>query len=196
MADPAIILQDTPLTRAARGIRAQLELAFPVNKFSFAWVPARVTAARWQALTRRTPFIGIGFNRFQKSQTTTELNVISEWSIFLAVKNEAGQEPLFFGDKLAPGQFSLASVAAAVLHGHLLPGLGTVQVEEATNAFIEDFADDALGLTSVEITVPVSLAIGGVLGGGITRPAQLEAQTIIWAFGDTSYTETDTIEGT
>ena len=191
---PFAFVRPGPLATIGRALRDRLTQVFPENKFTFGWMPARVDADVWSRLTRRTPFIGIGFNRFYRVQTTNSLNVVTEWSLYLATKNESGQEALLFGDKLAPGLFSLLQVAASAIHGFTIPGQGSVQVMESTHAFVEGIKDDSLGVGTVELTVGADATVAQVIE---IAAGDLSSQVIQWQFGDqTVFTDTITNTGT
>lgn len=185
------ILQPGPLAEIGRALQGRLALAFPPNLFTFQWMPARVDRAVWNKLIRGPRTIGLGFNRFDDPQMTGLLSAISHWSVYLMTKNESGSEALMFGDKLAPGFFALAQVGAAMLHGHTIKGIGTVQVTECANSFIEDYGDDGLAIATIELKVPVCLSLGSVLGGDGLKPADLTGQTIQWSFDGTTVAQTD-----
>jgi hypothetical protein len=191
------ITRQGPLEQIAKAIKARLELAFPPKVFTHRWMPARVDREVWRRLTERLPLVAIGFNRFHRAQTTGALNVLSDWSVYVATKNERGQEGLLFGDDFAPGQLSLIQVAAAILHGFTLPGLGSIQVNDAASAFIEEGQDPNLGVGAIELTVKADLSLANLLTGDDLTPATLAMQQIQWTFGaDTGADLTDTITNT
>lgn len=184
-------VQPGPLASVALGIKARLDLIFPPEKFVFQWMPPRIDVGVWQKLTRRAPMIGIGFNRFHSPRLPKDLAVISDWTVYLVTRNEAGSKELLFGDPFAPGQFMLSAAAGAILHGTTLPGLGTIQVTEAANSFVEDFKENDLSLTAIELSVPVCLTLGMVLDGAGTEAADLMGQTIQWSFDGSAIVQTD-----
>ena len=154
-------------------------------------MPSRVDREVWQELNRRMPMVGIGFNGFTRPQTTGSLNVLSEWSIYVTTKNANGNEAMLFGDKFAPGQLSLAEVGASILHAFKVVDIGTVQINQAANSFVEDYKEAGLSITAIELTVPVDLSIAAVLGGDATLGVALTGGTIKWSFDGTAVAQTD-----
>jgi hypothetical protein len=187
------IITPGPLAKIAYALRERLEAVFP-KRFSHEWMPPKVTKDVWRQLTRKAPLVGIGFNNFTHPQTTSSLDVLTEWTLYLVTKNEGGIAPMLFGDKFAPGFFSLAEVGAAAVHGMQIKGIGTVQVKMAAMAYPEDVDDPGLAMAAIELTVKADLSIANVLAGEGVTPANLTTQTITWTFdADTSPDLTDTI---
>ena len=195
MADIAII-EPGALACIGRALRQRLEVAFTPNKFTHQWMPSRIDRDVWQKLARKTPMVAIGFNRITRVQTISQLNAMSEWTIYLATMNETSPEAVLFGDKFAPGQLALAEVAASILHGWTVLGLGSIQVTEGSNAFIEDYKADGLAITAIDIGVPVDLSLSKVLTGDAVAAGQIAASTIQWAFGGDTLTDLITNTGT
>lgn len=193
MAEDAIILRPGPLAQIGRGIEARLREVFPANKFTLGFVPVRLDRAVWHALIQRSPAIALGFTGFSNTQTTSDLAVISTWQLYIATKNANGAEALLFGDTLAPGQLAVAEVAAAVLHGTTLKGLGTIQVVSANNAYLEDETDQTVSLTAIDLTVKADLNLATVLGGPVVMPAALRTIADSWNFGPGQFAQTDTL---
>ena len=182
-----------PLAKTAHALRERLELVFPGNLFTHQWMPSRVDRKVWMELIRRTPMIGVGFSGFQKPETTGGLNVISRWMVYAVTQNQSGNEAVLFGDKMAPGQLDLAEVASAVLHGHTIQGIGSIQLIEAANSYVEDYEQAGLSITAIELTVPVDLSLHEVLGGRATHAADLIGEMIAWSFDGATFNDNVTI---
>ena len=185
----SLVLSPGPLALIAQGIRDRLEVALPPRWFTYRWAPARFDRAAWRALTQRPPSIGLGFQGFDAVQTTGDLTAMSQWHAFVVTRNEGGPEPLLFGDTLAPGQLAIAETAAAILHGFTLPGLGTIQVTSAGNAFFEEETDQTISVTGIEMTVKADLSLSRVLRAFALQPADLTSQNIVWGFPPNSAQE-------
>ena len=184
-----------PLEQTARAIRARLELVFPSNIFTHRWMPARLDKDVWDALCQRMPLVAIGFNRFHRPETTSALTVLSEWSVWTATQNVAGQEAVLFGDRFSPGQFSLMQVAASVLHGHTIPGLGSIQVNDGAPVVIENYQQANQAVSGISLTIKTDLSLRTLLSGDGITPADL-TQHIQWSFdGCASVAVTDIITG-
>ncbi len=196
MSETVSFIQPGPLAQIAWGLRVQLELVFPPQRFDHQWMPPKITRQAWKTLMRRPPFVGVGFDRFFRVQTQNNLAVISEWTVYLAVKNERGQGPLLFGDSLAPGFFTVTEVASSALHGFTIAGLGTVQVTSADNVTIEEDDDPSLGLAAISLTVNADLSVANVLSGALVTPNALTVQSIAWAFDAANQNDTILNTGT
>jgi hypothetical protein len=194
MAAETIFIRPGPLAAIAAGLRGRLELVFPLTRFDHQWMPPKMSKAAWDTMTRRPPFIGLGFDRFYRVQTQNDLAVISEWTLCVVVKNERGLKWLMVGDEGGPGFFSLIEVAASVLHGFTIPDIGSVQVVSADHTKIEGDEDQTLTMGVIALTVGADLRLKNVLGGEVVKPSDLTTQTIEWTFGDAdTVSQTDTI---
>lgn len=197
MAAEAVFIRPGPLAAIAAGLRGRLELVFPPPRFDHQWMPPKMSKGAWDTMTRRPPFIGLGFDRFYRVLTQNDLAVITEWTLCVVAKNERGLEWLMLGDKLAPGFFTLVEVAASVLHGYTIPGIGSVQVVSADHTKIEGDEDQTLTMGVIALTVGADLRLKNVLGGGGVKPDNLTTQSIEWTFGDAdTVSQTDTITNT
>ena len=171
------IVTPGPLATAALALQARVQAIFPPEKFTFGWVPARVTRETWKTLTRRTPFIGIGWTDLKHDSTGRLWSGSGRWTVFLATKNASGNAGRYFGDALAPGLFSEVEAAVACLHGMTIKGVGSVEVSSASNMAIEGWDDEDMMLAMLDLEIGTTLAMNDVLTGiaGSTAPASAAA---------------------
>jgi phage gp37-like protein len=147
-----------PLLAMEAALTERLQLAFPSRVFEHATVPARVTAAGWARLLRRTPFVGLGWGGFKIApQSGRRIVAEAAWTVFLVNKNEAAPKLRLVGDSLGVGQLGMAQVAAIALHGLAIRDVGTVIVGDAQNLFAEAWDDQAGAMTGLNLTVAFEL---------------------------------------
>ena len=172
-----------PLAEIGRALQARLQLVFPVLRFQYDVVPAKITADIWKQLLKRTPFVGLGWNMIRKSggDDTRLFEGISSWSVFLVVKNPSSVSARYFGDAQGAGLFLLTQAAIGVLHGFTIPGYGSVQVSQAGNVYAETWDDDAAAVM-LDLTVGTTLPLPEV----VSAPGDLDefaAMMAEWNFG-------------
>lgn len=171
-----------PLFDLYAAIDARLRAAFPPAKFTHGTIPAKLTAAAWQRLTQRTPFVGLGWTGIRPDRREGRLfEGVAEWSVFL-VADGATPRALLTGDALGPGILGMTQVACAALQGLTVPTAGTVGIEQAAHLYGEEWAQDNRALVALTIGAPVGL---------LTDPSQAAALAdfdrfgITWAFSAT-----------
>lgn len=179
------ILRPGPLEKAGRAIEARLKLVCPPTVFDHHWVPARVDSAVWQQLTRKPPFVGIGFNRFGRGEGHAQLFGPAEFTVFCAIANPSGTEARLFGDTIGPGVLTVAQVIAVALHAMLIPGIGTVQVGEISHAYVDGLNADNLAMATIDLTVKgIGIEVGDMLAGDLLTPTTPIRTEIDWRFTD------------
>jgi hypothetical protein len=88
----------------------------------------------------------------------------------------------------------MVRAAVAVLHGAKVPDVGSIQVVDVGNGFMEGYEKEDLAVAAVDFECPISLTVRNTLEIG---PADLAEIDITWSFacdpnpGDTLV---DTIE--
>ena len=152
------------LATIARALQGRLQLVFPLTLFQHGFVPAKVTAKEWGKLTTRTPFVGLGWNDVAPASNAGRLFAgESVWTVFLTARNAGSIGARYFGDAQGPGLFTMAQVAAAVLHGFTIEGVGSVMVRRVANAFGEEW-DDGQAIALVDVAVSTVLDIPDAIG--------------------------------
>lgn len=156
-----------PLSKVGQALMAQLAALFPPASFELRVVPAPLTAKVWTELTRRMPFVGLGWNGFEATGPTPTGGVqgMARYSVFLAVRNAKGPMERYYGDALGLGLFAMVSVAAAGLNQWKMPGVGSVIVTKVDHSSF-DGADENMALAVLDIEVKgVALDVAGSVTG-------------------------------
>ena len=189
---PVTTVLPTPLERIGEAIADRLKIVFPEAKFQHAWLPAKLTPKSWNALLRRTPFVGIGWGTLDPKRDAAfrDFSGHSTWSVFLVVRNEAGVRQRYYGDMQGPGLLPMVAAAVAILHGHTIRDVGSMQVERAGNAYADGWDADDTALAAIDVSVGTSLPLHRTIEGvEVDALAQLG---ITWQFGADTFSDTET----
>ena len=151
-----------PLTTIHRAILARLQLGFPLTRFQYAFMPPRLSQKGWNELLRRPPFIGIGWNSLEGGKDSRIFEGRSRWSIFLATKNQNSIDGRYIGDSFGPGLFTMVQAAVGLLHGYVIKGIGNVEVTAVSNAYAENWDDDA-AIAIVDLSIGTTMALPDVV---------------------------------
>lgn len=153
-----------PLQLIGSGLIKRLHLAFDPKLFVHAMMPARLTPQAWTELTRRTPFIGLGWNELRQApDLARQFRGITRWTVYLVTRNASGEQGRYFGDAQGLGLFNLVQVATAMLHGVDIAGIGTASVTSAANAVAEGWEGGNAVIAALDVEVPIDLSPRGVL---------------------------------
>jgi hypothetical protein len=190
-----------PLALTGAALSDRLKLVFPPERFTHGFMPAKIDQAAWKQITRRMPFVGLGWTEVAAREDAGRLfDGTSHWTVFLVTRNSAGIAQRYFGDALGPGLFQMVQAAIGVLHGWTIEGspdgdkgrIGTVAVTRAGNLFAEgiDLDDSAIaGLDLVaKFTLPVPAAVHG------DEPDILKTLGIDWQFNGGDFPDVFTTE--
>ncbi|GGG30987.1 hypothetical protein GCM10010964_18660 [Caldovatus sediminis] len=162
----ADLTTDGPLLRAQRQIQARLRAFFPEAQFAHAVVPANLSPRGWDALTRRTPFVGLGWRGLRPdAQNGRLLRGSAQWTVFLIARNLGAPAARLEGDRLGPGLLGMVQVAALALHGFTILGpepartaVGTVLVEEVAHLQADHWQDEAAAVAGLNLSLGCALA--------------------------------------
>lgn len=175
------LIQTGPLARTSLALAERLKLVFPPARFEHAFMPAKITPAEWKSLTRRTPFVGLGWTEIAPRREASRLfDGESHWTVYLVAKNAAGLAARYHGDRQGPGLFQMVQAAVAVLHGWTVEEIGTAFVDRAGNLFAEGWDADDVAIAGIDVSVGLTMPIAEALGG--TEPDALTALGIVWNF--------------
>ena len=173
-----------PIAAMGDAIADRLKFAFPTTKFAHDFIPAKLDKATWGRLLRRLPFVGLGFVQLHPVGGGRQFVGDAHWVVCLVTRNEAGPRQRFFGDRLAPGALQMMQVAVAMLQGHTLEGLngpiGTIAGVTAENGYAEDWADDAVAMIALSLTVPIAFGVAEALAN-VDVPL-LGSSRVDWSF--------------
>lgn len=193
MSATLVIRDDGPLERIARAMRARLELAFPQERFVHHYLPDRISLAWWQRIMKKTPVVGIGWAKFSPHARAPGKLFTGEvmFPVYLVISNPRGIEERYFGDRMAPGLLKMVRAAIAVLHGAPVPGVGTLQVADCSNAHAENYDEEGMALAMIDVTCTAGLSVSGALD--VPPAPTLQEVDITWSFaGDAAGALTDT----
>ena len=187
------IVSPGPLQATGIAIQDRLRLVFPERRFVHAWMPPKVNAKDWTRLLRRLPFVGLGWSDADPIKAAPRVFAgESGWTVFLVAENKAGPRNLYFGDAQGPGLFDMVHAAVAILHGHTIPGVGTVFVTKTGNAFAENWDGDDTAMAAVDLRVGLTLPLADAVSG--VAETVLATIGIAWSWGEPPQIEqSDTI---
>ncbi len=149
---------ETVLHRQAEAIETRLRAAFPAPTFTIDLMPAMPTKAEFERATRVKPFIGIAWADFKASEQVRALDGKTEWIVYLVCENKVSAASRMKGDARGIGLFGMVAAAGAVLHGHTLVDVGSVEVTGAAPIYKEEWGDDATAIAMVSLTFGCGLS--------------------------------------
>lgn len=160
-ASPSPLIDTGPLVAAHAALWARLDTFFPASHFARADVPARVTPAGWKRLLRRTPFIGLSWRGITPAAGHGRaFRGRSQWSLFLAARNEHAPEARATGAATGPGLFGMTQVGVFALGGFVITGIGDVTITEVGNLSADNWDDEAAAVAGVMFDLPVGAGAG------------------------------------
>jgi len=155
------LIDNGPLIDARAALWSRLGMFFPASHFARADVPARVTPKGWQRLLRRTPFIGLCWRGIAPEAGNARIfRGRSQWTVFLATRNEHAPETRATGAATGPGLFGMTQVAAFALGGCTLDGIGAVTITEVGNLSADNWDDEAAAVAGISLDLPFGLDAG------------------------------------
>ena len=171
-----------PLQLVGAALQARLALAFPPSLFTHALMPAKLTPQAWTELTRRVPFVGLGWGGLAPSPIMSrQFRGVSRWTVFLVTRNGAGELGRYFGDAQGPGLFQMVQAGVVMLQGTNIAGLGTASVGEASNAVAEGWEGGGAVIAAIDVEVPIDMSLADLITGGVDTDA-LRTTAVAWDF--------------
>lgn len=165
---PLPLIDTGPLIDARAALWARLDTYFPSSHFTHADVPVRLTPAAWKRLLRRTPFVGLSWNGIAPDAANNRtFKGKSQWSVFLAARNEHALDARGTGAATGPGTFGMAQVAVVSLAGHTFAGLGSVVVTQVGNLTTDQNDDEAVSIVGINLDLPISFDAASVGAGAL-----------------------------
>ena len=181
-----------PLQATGIALQERLRLVFPPRRFVHEWMPPRATKEDWKRLLKRMPFVGLGWSDADPiKQVGGQFVGRSNWTVFLVTRNDAGARGLYMGDAQGAGLFDMVHATIGILHGYTIPGVGSVQVVKAGNAFAENWDGDGTGMAAIDLSVGLNLNVADAVSG--VPETVLATLGISWTFGDL-IEQSDTIQ--
>ena len=188
------LVSPTLLAQTSDALIARLQVCFPPTLFTHNLVPAKVTPLAWKILTRRCPFVGLGWDTISESDNARLFNGQSHWTAFFVTKNVSGIRGRVYGDELGPGLFTMIEAGVAMLHGFTIPGIGSVQVKAANNVSVDGWEDDEMAVGTVNFDVGYTLAKRDALTLDVNDDGYFDTLGIDWNFGgDTVLSDIDQV---
>ena len=181
-ASAVTIVAPGPLDAIGRALEQRLRLAFREQEFGLVWLPARPNAKTWNRLVKTYPTLALSFLGWSKGETQSDLTGLSHWAVFVAVKNPDVSTGRLFGDATGPGILTLLPLAAALLNGLYVPGVGSASAHDMSHVVIEDLDRDDIAFGMVEVTVKTGFGLVDLLAGDATSGDPLTATQIAWSF--------------
>jgi hypothetical protein len=187
-----------PLHFMGEAIAARLKLVFPPNQFTHEYVPARLTLTEWRRLTRRTPFVGLGWTGITPDHEAGRVfEGTAHWIVLLVTKNAGGVAARYQGDRVGAGLFQLIRAASIALQGFTprQPELSweaasTVLIRDIQSVYSDEWADDEAAVGMISLDVPYQEQISDDLVAALGQtPGSFGNVSITWAFGDTTLTD-------
>lgn len=148
-----------PITAVHQAVEARLRTAFAADKWAFELVPSPLTLDEFKAIVAKaTPWLGLAWRELAPDPDSgRRLRGRLGFSLIIVVKNQ-GRAARFLGDRLGPGLYASTLLAAALLHGHSVAGLGTLILARAGSAFADGYSDLAIAIAVVDFDVLVNVA--------------------------------------
>ena len=139
-----------PIGTLLDAIKAKLQTAFPATRWHYSEQNEGMSAAECMELTRRLPHIGLGWAGWQsdgKGNRRFQGNL--KFKVWIVVKN-TGLVGRLRGDPLGPGLYASSVLAAQLLQGVTVPGVGAINVASVSQAFSGTTEDANLGIATIE----------------------------------------------
>lgn len=195
LADGAVLsLRDGGvLGRAFAAVQARLRAVFPeragLGGFVHGVVPPVMSPQVWDRLSKETPFVGLGWVGWPSKGTRRPYAGDLHFAVFLADRNPLLDRQLT-GDAFSPGVFAMVSAALAALQGFTIPGVGSVEVVEASGVWSEDWVRDDQQTAGLRISIP-SVRLDDALAAASLD--DFSSISSVWGFADGS---ADALTGT
>lgn len=170
----------------------RLRLAFPAETFTICRVPQQLSADAFADLVRDAPVIGIGWRGIRPDANSGRvLKGSGLWRLLLIYKSSGANELRFSGDQFGWGIDDMADVAAVIMHGWTLDGIGACSVTDVQAVVADGYAKDDIELAQIDFevsfTVPSALL-------SVKDPADLSALGLAWTANNSTTTVTETID--
>lgn len=158
-----------PISQIHAALEPLLRPYFAKGKWHIETVPYPLSPTEFKRLMGVTPWIGLSWREFKTDDNAgRQLMGVHQLVLTFAVKNAAGREARFLGDRVGPGLFPSLATAAAVLHGRTLVDIGTLHVVRAGQAYAEGFGDLGEAIGMIELTCRTKF--GDLLGAVADAP--------------------------
>lgn len=181
------VLDGGPLAYCLRQIEARLAIGFPDATFKRDRIPPTMSAELWREFSGRAPFVGVGWVSWPRAASAGARRYRGDahFVVMLIAKNR--RDWLMTGDRFSPGILGMATMAAMVLDGWTIDGIGACQVTEMGAVEAGEWVTDDIAICALRVRVEaVSLDDAG-LQAQIAEFLQLG---VSWDVGDTTTVDT------
>ncbi|OUJ13094.1 hypothetical protein [Acetobacter sp. DsW_063] len=148
---PVLLRDGNVIAKAARALRARLELAFPPAYFRHRMMPPSASRKTWEEVLRVDQSILIAFQSWKPSARVGQtFRGNLSFPVFGVVRH-TDPEALFFGTQQLRGMgvAGVSAILPAFLHGWTLPGVGRCVVGDISLPEAADWLDDRCAIIGV-----------------------------------------------
>ncbi|WP_336718531.1 hypothetical protein [Asaia bogorensis] len=144
---------------AFQAIRSRLKAFFDPRLFTHTVIPAKVSQATWDSITRRAPMVGLGWSHWAPNADNgaTFQGTLSFPLILMVDFPEP--EGRYVGGQIGsgtymPGALGLQEYAIAALHGFEIDDVGTCRVTHVSSTELAEWNKDGKATVVLDITIP------------------------------------------
>ena len=144
---------------AFQAIQARLKTFFDVILFTHTVIPAKVSPATWDSITRRAPMVGLGWSHWApNADNGATFKGTLSFPLIIMV-DFTGPEDRYRGAQIgtgtySPGLFGLQEYAIAALHGFEIDDVGTCRVTHVSSTELAEWNKDGKATTVLDVTIP------------------------------------------
>lgn len=144
---------------AFRAIRARLRGCFSPQLFSHEVIPAKVSPAIWDNITRRAPMVGLGWSHWAPNPDNGATFLGTLVFPLIIMVEFAKHEDRYLGAQIGsgtymPGALGLQEYAIAALHGFEIDDVGTCRVTHVSSTELAEWNKDGKATTTLDVTIP------------------------------------------
>lgn len=153
MSAPAAPIVD-PIARSIIALRSRLATRLQ-SPWALPILPMPASVTEFKRVASMTPFAAIGISEMDCSGGRVLGGPLSI-HVVIGVRNPSNHDSRFFGDRAGPGLYPALVLAAALINGHTVEGLGSFSVTKIGTAYAEGFTDDAIATGMVSVSIALS----------------------------------------
>lgn len=149
------------------------------------------------------PFVVLGFTGGPAVGAGGVLaSITGSWEVYVGCNHASGQQARRMGDAMQLGAYELLEAVVGLLHGHLVPGVGTLAMSQVDNFYSGEVDKQGLVVYGVRFALPMSFERAAPDGSALagfavfdarydTTPLANAAQHAAWLAGDLSASAPD-----
>lgn len=156
-----------PIATLLDAVKAQLETGFPATRWHYSEQNESMSPDEFSELIRSVPHIGLAWASWNSDGKGNRRHQGKlGFKVWIVVKNPKLKGRLR-GDPKGPGLYPSVVVAAQLLQGLSVPGLGSIMLGTVAPAFAQGFDQKGLGVALIEGSVNATLDDVGALVDGL-----------------------------